>query len=157
MISGGGADLCNRAVHVEELQGHSGVRFSNSQMYGDIIVEETNHGPVSFSNCGLFGSVHGANGVALASVAGEGRVSFNDCHVHCIDPKNQAKPLIHVRSGRVQIRGCEFIDGHSQRDHVVLEQGTKSAIVAENISRGKFSIVSQEKTNCIIRDNLSDA
>ena len=32
MIVGGGADMCNRAVHVVELQGHSGTRFTNAQI-----------------------------------------------------------------------------------------------------------------------------
>ncbi len=159
MIFGGGADLCNRAVHVEELQGHSGARFSNSQIYGDIIVEKTNHGPLMFSNCGLFGSAYGAHGVGQASIEGEGRVSFNDCHVHCIDPRNQARPLIHVKSGRVQVRGCEFLDGHAPRDHVVLEQTVKSAIVSENIARSEFSVVAAAVANTgrVVRDNLSRA
>ena len=158
MISGGGADLCNRAVHVVEMQGHSGTRFSNAQIYGDVIVEKTNHGPLMFSNCGLFGSAYGGHEVAQARIEGEGRVSFNDCHVHCIDPRNTARPLFHVKSGRVQIRGCELIDGHAPRNHVVLEKGIRSAIVTENIARGEFSLVNRaDGAKTVIRDNLSHA
>jgi len=87
-IIGGGADGCNRAVHVVEMQGHSGTRFVNSQIYGDIIVEATNHAPLTFSACGLFGSMHAANGIGLARIEGGGKVSFTDCHIHCIDPRN---------------------------------------------------------------------
>ena len=105
-IIGGGADCCNRAVHVVEMQGHSGTRFANSQIFGDIIVEPTNDGPLQFTGCGLFGSLHGSHGVSLARIDGRGKVSFIDCQIHCIDPKNLARPLIHANSGRLQVRGC---------------------------------------------------
>ena len=152
MVFGGGADMCNRAVHVEELQGHSGARFANSQIYGDIIVEKTNHGPLMFSNCGLFGSVYGGNAVGQASIEGQGRVSFNDCHVHCIDPRNKPRPLIHAKSGRVQVRGCEFIDGHAPRDHVVLEKDVIHANISDNTSRAQFqgSTMHRERPCCAI-------
>lgn len=56
-------------MHVVELQGHSGARFTNSQIYGDIIVEATNHGPLTFSACGLLGSMWATNGIGLARIA----------------------------------------------------------------------------------------
>jgi hypothetical protein len=156
-ILGGGADLCNRAVHVVELQGHSGVRFVNSQLYGDIIVENTNHGPVQFTACGLFGSVTGAQGVALARIEGGGKVSFTDCHIHCIDPRNTSRPLIHAKAGRMQVRGCEILDGHSARDHVVLEPDVAYAVISDNTSRAPFSVVNNAKGKTVVRDNIGEA
>lgn len=157
MIFGGGADLCNRAVHIEELQGHSGARFTNSQIYGDIIAESTNHGPATFSACGIFGSVYGAHGVAAVRTESHGKLSFTDCHFHCIDPRNQPRPLIHAKSGRLQVRGCEFIDGHAARDHVVLDEGVVYANVSDNTSRAKFRVLNQTKGKTVVRDNLSEA
>ncbi len=156
-IIGGGADLCNRAVHVVEMQGHSGARFVNSQIYGDIVVEPTNHAPLQFSTCGLFGSAYGRNGVGLARVEGGGKVGFSDCHIHCIDPRNQARPLIHVKSGRLQVRGCEFIDGHAARNHVVLDEGVVYANISDNTSRSAFRVINRAKGRTVVRDHLSEA
>lgn len=156
-VMGGGADLCNRAVHVVQMQGHSGTRFTNSQIYGDIVVEPTNHGPLQFSTCGMWGSAFGKHGVALARIDGGGKVSFTDCHIHCIDPRNQARPLIHAQAGRLQVRGCEFIDGHAPRDHVVLDEGVFYAIISDNTSRAAFSVINKAKGTAIIRDNVSEA
>jgi hypothetical protein len=156
-IVGGGADLCNRAVHVVEVQGHSGVRFVNSQIYGDIIVEPTNNGPIQFTACGLFGSAFGAHGVALAGSAGGGKVSFTDCHIHCIDPRNTHRPLIHAKAGRLQVRGCEMIDGHAARDHVVLDPDVACAVVSDNTSRAAFSVINNAKGKTVIRDNIGEA
>lgn len=157
LIVGGGADLCNRAVHVVELMGHAGVRFVNSQIYGDIIVEESNHGPVQFTACGLFGSTYGANGVSLASIAGGGKVSFTDCHIHCIDPRATPRPLIHAKAGRLQVRGCEILDGHAPRDHVVLDPGVNYAIISDNTSRAPFTVINNAQGKTVIRDNIGEA
>jgi hypothetical protein len=157
MVIGGGADMCNRAVHVVELQGHSGARFVNSQIYGDIIVEAANAGPVQFSACGLFGSVLGGNGVGQAQIEGAGKVSFTDCHIHCIDPRNTHRPLIYAKSGRLQVRGCEFLDGHAARDHVTLDEGVISANVSDNSSRSAFIVINKAKGKTVVRDNVSEA
>ncbi len=156
-ILGGGADGCNKAVHVVEMQGHSGTRFVNAQLYGDIIVEPTNHAPLQFSACGLFGSAWGGHGVGLARIEGGGKVSFTDCHIHCIDPKNQHRPLIHAKTGRLQVRGCEFIDGHAARDHVVLEAGVFYANISDNTSRSVFTVINKASGKTVLRDNLSEA
>ena len=156
-IVGGGADLCNRAVHVVVLQGHSGVRFVNSQIYGDIIVEASNHGPVQFSACGLFGSSLGLHGVSLARIEGGGKVSFTDCHIHCIDPRATARPLIHAKAGRLQVRGCEILDGHAARDHVVLEAEVAYAVISDNTSRAPFTVINKAKGKTVVRDNLGEA
>ena len=156
-IVGGGADGCNRAVHVVELQGHSGVRFVNSQLYGDIIVEASNHGPVQFTACGLFGSAVGSHGVSLARIEGGGKVSFTDCHIHCIDPRATARPLIHAKAGRLQVRGCEILEGHAARDHIVLEPEVAYAVISDNTSRAPFSVINKAKGKTVVRDNIGEA
>jgi len=55
------------------------------------------------------------------------------------------------------VRGCKFIDGHAPQDHIVLEQGVKSAIVTENIARGEFNIIDRRAAKKVIRDNLNHA
>lgn len=138
------------------MQGHSGTRFVNSQIYGDIIVEATNNAPLTFSACGLFGSVHAANAIGLARIEGGGKVSFTDCHIHCLDPRNTARPLIHAKSGRLQVRGCDFIDGAVPREHLLLDEGVLSANISDNTSLTPFTITNKAKGKTVVRDNLSE-
>lgn len=112
-----------------------GSSLAAEQIYGDIIVEAANNAPLQFSACGLFGSVHAANGIGLARIEGGGKVSFTDCHIHCLDPRNTARTLIHVKSGRLQVRGCDFIDGAVPRRHILLDEGVLSANISDNTSR----------------------
>jgi len=120
-------------------------------------VESSNHGPLQFTACALFGSVYGSHGVGLASIDGGGKVSFTDCHIHCIDPRNQARPLIHAKTGRLQVRGCEFLDGHAPRNHVVLDEGVFYANISDNTSRAPFAVINAATGKCVVRDNLSEA
>jgi len=156
-VIGGGADGCNRAVHVVEMQGHSGARFTNSQIYGDIMVEPTNNAPLTFNACGLFGSMWAANGIGLARIEGGGKVSFTDCHIHCLDPRNTLRPLIHAKSGRLQVRGCDFIDGQAARDHVLLDEAVLFANISDNTSRSAFMVINRAQGKTVVRDNLSEA
>jgi hypothetical protein len=34
------------------------------------------------------------------------KVSFTDCHIHCLDPRNPLRPLIHAKEGHLQVIGC---------------------------------------------------
>jgi hypothetical protein len=104
----------------------------------------------------LFGSAHAAHGVGLAHIEGGGKVSFTDCHIHSIDPRNTPRPLIHAKAGRLQVRGCEFLDGHAARDHVVLEADVAYANISDNTSRAPFIVINQAKGKTVIRDNLSE-
>lgn len=111
---------------------------------------------VQFSACGLFGSARNSHGVSLARIEGGGKVSFTDCHIHCIDPVATSRPLIHARAGRLQVRGCEFLDGHAARDHVVLEAEVAYANISDNTARSAFTVVNHAKGKTVVRDNLSE-
>jgi hypothetical protein len=105
----------------------------------------------------LFGSVHAGNGIGLARIEGGGKVSFTDCHVLCLDPRNTLRPLIHAKAGRLQVRGCDFIDGHAARDHVLLDEAVLTANISDNTSRSAFTVINKAKGKTVIRDNLSEA
>ena len=90
-------------------------------------------------------------------IEGSGKVSFTDCHIHCLDPRNTLRPLIHAKSGRLQVRGCDFIDGHAARDHVLLDEGVMSANISDNTSRTPFTVSNKAKGETVVRDNLSEA
>ncbi len=157
LLTQSGADLCDIAVLVEEAQGHSGVSFSNSQIFGDIIVRETNSGMVRFTGCGLFGTIVGSNGTALAKIAGRGRVSFDNCHFYAIYPDIDAGHLIRVESGRISITDSLFVndrDAPYYRTPIVLEPGVRAAVITGNEFYGPAEIVDRSRGATVIRDNL---
>jgi hypothetical protein len=105
----------------------------------------------------MFGSMWAANGIALARIEGGGKVSFTDCHIHCLDPRNTHRPLIHAKAGRVQVRGCDFIDGAVPREHVLLDEAVLSANISDNTSRTSFTVINKAKGKTVVRDNLSES
>jgi hypothetical protein len=156
-----GADCCETAVLVEETQPHSGVSFSNSQLYGDIVVAPTNNGMVRFTGCGLFGSIDGMRGTALAKIAGTGRVSFDNCHFYCIDPDSRnAENMIVVDSGRIAIQNSVFINSrntegvNSNPVPIVLGPEVRAAIITGNEFYGAARIVNNAKGQVVIDNNL---
>ena len=163
LITGGGADMCHTAVLVEETQGHSGVSFVNAQIFGDVVVRESNQGPVRFTGCGLFGSLDGKRGTALAKLAGSGRVSFNNCHFFCIHPDSRNAPeMIVAESGRLAIQGCLFMNNRNTTGingnpvPIVLKPGVRSAIIEGNEFYGQSRIVNKAKGRVVIANNLEE-
>lgn len=158
-----GADMCRTAVLVEETQPHSGVSFSNSQIFGDVVIKSTNQGMVRFNNCGFFGSIDGKRGTALARLAGTGRVSFSDCHFYCIHPESRnADTMLLVEEGRVSIQGCLFINNrntaavNSDPTPIVLQPGVRSAIITGNEFYGRARITNRSRGRVIINSNIEE-
>lgn len=155
-----GADCCDMAVLVEETQGHSGVSFSNSQIFGDIIVKDTNNGMVRFTGCGLFGTQYEKNGIALADIAGNGRVSFDNCHFYVIHRElKTAKNMIRVRSGRISITDSLFVnywDAPYSHNPILLEPAVKAAIITNNEFYGKAKITNNALGRVVISGNIEE-
>jgi len=159
LLSQSGADMCDMAVLAEDIQAHSGVSFSNSQIFGDIITQETNHGMLRFSSCGLFGSISGRNGVGLARIAGRGRVSFDNCHFYAIDRRIETDRLIHVVEGRVSITDSVFInswDAPYNHQPIVLERPVRAAIITNNEFYGRAGIVNNAIGRVVIEGNVEN-
>lgn len=161
LLTQSGADCCDIAVLVDETQGHSGISFSNSQIFGDIIVKDTNNGMVRFTGCGLFGTEHQKNGIALADIAGNGRVSFDNCHFYCIhrDLSPSIKNMIRVRSGRVSITDSLFVnywDAPYSNNPILLEPAVRAAIIANNEFYGKGTISNKALGKVSISGNIDE-
>ncbi|MGI8906744.1 MAG: glycosyl hydrolase family 28-related protein [Candidatus Sumerlaeaceae bacterium] len=157
LLTQSGADMCRVAVQVDECQSHAGISFSNSQIYGDVIVNKTNAGMVRFDSCGLFGSIHGTNNTALARIEGRGRVSFSNCSLYCIDPANKGKVLINALGGRLSINGCVFINSTvtvANPIPIVLEPDVISAVILGNEFYGKHEIVNRARGRVEIGNNI---
>lgn len=159
LLSQSGADISQTALQVDETQTHSGVSFSNSQLFGDVIVKPSNSGMVRFTGCGFFGSINGKQGVAMARLAGAGRVSFENCTFHCIDPANKGKRLIVADSGRLSIVGCQFVTSDFTAVNpipIYLGEKVVSAIIVANEFNGRMEIENHSKGQVRIADNTSE-
>jgi hypothetical protein len=153
LLTQSGADCSDVAVQVDEVQGHSGVSFSNSQIFGRIVVNETNNGPVRFTGCGIFGASGKVVERDMIHVAGRGRVSFDNCSLYAIDPNPKCDYFINVIDGRLGVSNCVFI-GTAGLPPIVLGEKTTSAIIAGNEFYGSKQIVNNAKRPVIIKDNL---
>lgn len=159
LLSQSGADLCPIAVKVDDCQGHSGISFSNSQIFGDVIVEKSNSGMVRFDSCGLFGSTHGTNQTASVRTDGRGRVSFSNCHFYCIQPGNKGSAVINALGGRLSVSGCAFINSEKTADianpgGITLARDVIAAVITGNEFYGKARIDNQAKGKVVISDNV---
>lgn len=163
LITQSGADCGDIALQVDETQAHSGVSFVNAQLFGRILINEGNLGPVRFTGCGIFGSsssYFGLQGITCddeVRIAGRGRVSFDNCHFNSIDAAAACQRLIHAVGGRLAISNCLFMDsakGAKNPSQVVLEEGVIAAIITGNEFYGVEPITNNSKRELIIKDNL---
>ncbi|MGI6296370.1 MAG: glycosyl hydrolase family 28-related protein [Armatimonadota bacterium] len=153
LMTQSGADCCDVAVFVEETQGHSGISFSNSQIFGRIVVSEKNSGPVRFTSCGIFGASGEIEAQEMIRIDGRGRVSFDNCSFHAIDPAPKTKEYINVAGGRIGISNSVFI-GTAGHAPIVIGEKTVSAIITGNEFYSNRQIVNNAKKNVVIKDNL---
>ena len=159
LLTQSGADACDIAVLVEETQGHSGVSFSNSQIFGDIIVKNTNVGMIRFTGCGIFGSEHSKNNIGAADISGRGRVSFDNCHFYCIDRGIKADDIIRVRQGRISVTNCVFLnmyDAPFNQRPIVLDPGVRAAVITGNEFYGPGTVVSKAEGSVIVNNNIEN-
>jgi len=117
LVTGGGADICENAVIIDDVQSHAGVSFTNCQLYGDIIVGPNNYGPIKFTACGFFGSVNGERGVTQGVLEGHGRVSFDNCSFVSFDKSlyKKANATFKLGINNASFQNCEFMDERQVR------------------------------------------
>ena len=128
LISQSGSDLSPVAVCVEKVQDHSGIAFENCQFMNSVEIEETNTGPLKFSNCGFWGQCR--TGAVILN-KGKGEVIASSCHFSAWEDRNNpyqwdpAIPFIDCHAGSLVMTGCVFKDyGHTPRHHIRLGRGS---------------------------------
>ena len=136
LITQSGADICPSAALVEDCQGHAGVSFENCQMFGRIVVPESDTGPVRFTACGFFGSSREKPFAepTHADLRGGGHVSFDNCHFITLDPLNTGTINLRAAGGTFSVQNCLFMD--TGRTQVLADTGCTGGIVLGNTFQG---------------------
>lgn len=157
MLSQSGADICSAATQIDATQSHAGVTFSNSQMFGRVVIGENNTGPIRFTGCGFFGAT-AEEVVAEPShidSKGKGHVGIDNCHFITLAGDNKTKINVRASGGKITISNCNFID--ADRTHIQLEEGLRSAIISGNTFTGKMGIENNSTANVQIGLNTDDS
>ena len=131
-----GHDESPSTVIINQTQYHSGVSFDNCQMMGELYINETNEGPVKFSNCGFWGTPNGRldqiGTSSLMNLKGNCHVTINGCHFYGWDsnPNTKGSPAINVDCESSTITYCNFIgDG---REHIHVGENAQKCIIMGN-------------------------
>ena len=138
-----GHDEAPTTVVVNRVQIHSGISFNNCQMMGELIINETNRGPVKFNGCGFWGNLHREfehGSASVLNLEGEGHVTVNGCHFYGWDvhPDKKGSPAIDVNCTSATISSCNFI---GKKDlHIKVGEKTKKCLVFGNKFDGEIKI-----------------
>jgi len=135
VITQSGADICPVAVRVDKVQRHAGIQFVNSQFMGTIEVEEKNQGPVKLSNCGFWPVPETKEQIVKH---GPSTLILSACHFAGWDSKGTEAPCVRADGGRLNVNGCEFMEGKKQ---IALEKGLTAATITGCLLRGKDAVV----------------
>lgn len=159
LLSQSGADCCDIAVNVEETQGHSGISFSNSQIFGRVLAGEKNHGPIRFTSCGFFGAsaVKAKPDGEVITVAGHGRVSMDNCHFYAIAGKTATPIFIHQVGGRLSVSNSLYIvNTFLDPIPLVVEKGAITTFYVQNEHYTSKRVVNKKGKSgrVVIRDNV---
>jgi hypothetical protein len=146
-FTGIGADSCNIAVQVDGIQpvgllitGGQFVSFMGERPV-ELIVSPTNKGSVRLVNCAFWGpSDHNA------IIEGKGFVSFSDCYFSSWKDQKGDKPLVVVKSGRVQIHNSTFgteqpsVELGPEVDHAII-QGNNGVRGVRVLNHAKAAVI----------------
>jgi len=145
-----GSDANETSVLVEASQPY-GILITNGEFVAfngkepvEVRVEATNTGSVQFQNCAFWGPAH-----HIASVAGKGVVTFNNCH---FQEWKEGVPAIQVLDAPVSIIGCTF---SREAPQVELSESTPSAVIMGNQMKAKVDIRNNSKGSVEIGMNVA--
>jgi len=159
LITQSGSDDGPLAVLVEKVQHHAGISFSNCQFMDGVQINESNSGPVKFTNCGFWWYSSELNGAHILN-KGDGAILITASHFNNNNETllNPHVPAIDMRSGTLQIMNSRFqeIEG-TQNPHILLGKNVNSAVIIGNtVERGKFRILDHSDAKVQIIGNIID-
>jgi len=134
LITQSGSDMSPLAVKIEKVQEHAGIAFENCQFMNSIEIDETNTGPVKFTNCGFWGECR-TGSVVLNK--GKGEVFLTSCHFSAWEDKSNPYkwdpkiPFIRIDNGSLLMNNCVFKDYANTPDaHIYLGETASAAVIS---------------------------
>ena len=135
-----GSDANETSVLVEASQPY-GILITNGEFVAfngkepaEVRVLGTNTGSVQFQNCAFWGPAH-----HIASTAGTGVVTFNNCH---FQDWKEGVTAIQASEGSLSVIGCTF---SRESPQVELAEAVRSAVIMGNQIKGKIDIRNKSK------------
>ncbi len=156
LITQSGADLCLLGVEVNVITDHAGIAFENCQFMSGIEINETNSGPVKFTNCGFWGVSRSGSCVINR---GKGTVFLNSCHFCAWDDERYRPgfkwdpkvPFIDISNGTLNMISCSFQDeGNTPNAHIRIGKNAKAAIIGNTCEETELRIDNQSKQAIIV-------
>lgn len=140
------------AVLVDYSQEIMGISFTNCQVFGRIVVADTNYGHVTFNGCTVKGRRWSPT---IAEIHGQGSVTFNACHFSRWDFKGEDKPCIYSDAYGLTVNACDFmmIDD-AGRKPIELGPESKSSIITGNRFRTGRGVDNKSLGAVVIEGNL---
>lgn len=159
LITQSGSDDGPLAVLVEKVQHHAGISFSNCQFMDGIMINETNDGPVKFTNCGFWWYADRLKGSHIVN-KGKGVVMLTATHFNNNNQtlENPDVPAIDMHDGVLQIMNCRFQDlKGTANPHIKLGENINSAVIIGNTADGGgLRIENHSEGNVQLIGNIMD-
>jgi hypothetical protein len=154
-FTGNGADACETAIQVDQIQymgllitGGEYVAFTGQDPV-EVRIKDTCTGNVRFVNCAFWGpALHNA------VVEGKGFTSFSDCYFSSDKKDAPDKPLLVVRSGRLQVNNSSF---GSAQPAIELGPDVAHAIIQGNNGVKGVKILDNTGGKAILSNNEPEA
>lgn len=154
-----GSDIGPCAVMIEGAQPHAGISFLNGQFMAGIVINDSNSGPVKFTNCSFFS--YGLSPFHV-KLKGSGHLTLNACHFtgwDAVEGKEweptmgKGVPAIDAQSGSLIVSACDFMD--DQHNQIYLGPKVESAVIMGNRLRGGSRITNESKGDVQIGLNVT--
>ncbi len=137
------ADFTQHAVVVDDCA-HYGLLISNGEFVSvpgpdpvALVVEQTNHGTVNFSNCAVWGPSN-----SIARIAGTGFVTLAHCNFMEWDRKREGLPAVDISGGNVILTGNQFLRSLNPSPvQVRINPGAQAVTITGNASDTPWQIL----------------
>ncbi len=147
-----GADAGQYCVYAEASQ-RPGILITNGEFVSfsgetptEIVTTESFNGVLQLNNCSFWGRTY-----QLASIKGDGYVSFNQCNFLDWGFNNPNVYGIQVKSGDINITNCRFAKDFA---HIHLGQNVRTAVITGNNFRNNIQILNDSSNDIQIGYNV---
>jgi hypothetical protein len=152
LITNSGPDESeDAAVLVEHSQDVMGISFSNCQIFGRIVVAESNLGHVTFNACSIKGRKWWPT---IVDVRGKGSVLFNACHLSRWDFRGEGAPALYSDGYALTVSASDFLSIDAGEKPIELGPLSRSSIIIGNRFRTGKGVDNRSGGTAVIQGNV---